>query len=292
LPLPTQMQPTEKDECECGACCKRLAEKMIVGVVILLISFGFLSFWYLIIIPWALWESTIGLCSILVFHIAFCFLCVSYYCTITTPPGVATNGWVPTSYTEEEMTAAKQKEDTRDKYAKFLDIANFYKPRWCHYCQSFKPPRAYHCRDIDKCVLRMDHYCPWVYNCVGYRNHKFFVLFLFYASFCLTFLLICSLWRFLMTLVHTSGKKEPFLFSAVEIVLLIMQMVLNFPVTFCIGGLWIYQLSLVFSNCTSVEAMAHDSYKNGAKKKGNSIPVVLRLWYNLQYTTNDGTICT
>jgi len=54
-------------------------------------------------------------------------------------------------------------------------------PRFCKWCNQFKPDRCHHCRVCRSCILRMDHHCPWIANCVGFRNHKFFLLLVFYA---------------------------------------------------------------------------------------------------------------
>lgn len=35
------------------------------------------------------------------------------------------------------------------------------KPIWCSYCSNWKPDRAHHCREVGRCVRKMDHFCPW-----------------------------------------------------------------------------------------------------------------------------------
>ncbi|XP_068126984.1 palmitoyltransferase ZDHHC23 [Hyperolius riggenbachi] len=49
---------------------------------------------------------------------------------------------------------------------------------WCKICQVMRPPRSGHCRICGSCVQRLDHHCVWINNCIGSRNHKFFILLL------------------------------------------------------------------------------------------------------------------
>ena len=34
-------------------------------------------------------------------------------------------------------------------------------PIWCGHCVTWKPTRAHHCSDVGRCIMNLDHFCPW-----------------------------------------------------------------------------------------------------------------------------------
>ncbi|XP_022647269.1 palmitoyltransferase ZDHHC17-like isoform X1 [Varroa jacobsoni] len=58
---------------------------------------------------------------------------------------------------------------------------------FCSSCLVRKPLRSKHCSICDCCVARFDHHCPWVANCIGAKNHKNFMLYLFFLCIMLSF---------------------------------------------------------------------------------------------------------
>ncbi|CAK7265176.1 Palmitoyltransferase pfa5 [Sporothrix epigloea] len=56
------------------------------------------------------------------------------------------------------------------------------RPVWCMPCGTWKPDRAHHCSEINRCVYKMDHYCPWVGGIVSETTFKYFLQFTTYAT--------------------------------------------------------------------------------------------------------------
>nr|XP_054769338.1 palmitoyltransferase ZDHHC12-A-like [Lytechinus pictus] len=92
---------------------------------------------------------------------------------------VERNGWSQVDSSDEE--AAEESEgDGDDERQKMVrdKKAKDKSQRKCSYCNIKQPARTKHCEDCGRCVRRFDHHCPWLENCVGERNHRFFWLFL------------------------------------------------------------------------------------------------------------------
>lgn len=67
-------------------------------------------------------------------------------------------------------------------------------PRFCNACWNWKPDRTHHSSELNRCVKRYDHYCPWVGGAVSETNYKFFLQTAFYTLLYCIFLFVICVW--------------------------------------------------------------------------------------------------
>ncbi|XP_053312048.1 palmitoyltransferase ZDHHC20-like [Spea bombifrons] len=125
---------------------------------------------------------------LVIYHMIFMMFFWSYWRTIVTLPASPSKQF----YLPKSDKKRYKKEDRKEIRQEILELAAKDLPivtrtptngiRYCNDCKVIPPDRCYHCSICERCVLKRDHHCPWVNNCIGFANYKFFLLFLLYAS--------------------------------------------------------------------------------------------------------------
>ncbi|XP_041104310.1 palmitoyltransferase ZDHHC3-A isoform X1 [Polyodon spathula] len=92
----------------------------------------------------------------------------------------------------------------------------------CPKCCSIKPDRAHHCSVCKRCIRKMDHHCPWVNNCVGEENQKYFVLFTMYIALISLHCLVMVVFHFLYCFEEDWAKCSTFSPPATVILLILL----------------------------------------------------------------------
>ncbi|KAJ8970232.1 hypothetical protein NQ317_015672 [Molorchus minor] len=117
--------------------------------------------------------------------------------------------------------------------------------RYCKVCNQIKPDRAHHCSTCGLCVLKMDHHCGWINNCVGFTNQKNFVLMLFYSTgFCIYF--IGTTMDCFLLYLNTQDRKY------IPVVLGFLTATFLGMITSIFG---LFHFSLLFRNKTTLERL-------------------------------------
>uniref|UniRef100_A0A914CN94 Palmitoyltransferase n=1 Tax=Acrobeloides nanus TaxID=290746 RepID=A0A914CN94_9BILA len=65
----------------------------------------------------------------------------------------------------------------------YPSVRNTNTTKFCYDCNIITPRRCHHCCLCNMCVLRKDHHCFLTGGCVGLANQRYFIVFLFWASF-------------------------------------------------------------------------------------------------------------
>ena len=82
---------------------------------------------------------------------------------------------------DEEEKEIELKSEISDKMKNIISKKFKIHFTRCKSCYVVRPYDAHHCRTCHCCILEQDHHCPWINNCVGIFNKKYFILFNIYA---------------------------------------------------------------------------------------------------------------
>ncbi|XP_050944171.1 probable protein S-acyltransferase 4 isoform X2 [Cucumis melo] len=168
-------------------------------------------------------------------------------------PGIIPRNSIPPDSEEIDMTTPSMEwvnhKTPNLKIPRIKDITiNGYsvKVKFCDTCLLYRPPRASHCSICNNCVQKFDHHCPWVGQCIGLRNYRFFIMFISTSTILCIYVFTFS-W---ITIVRQTGSVWSVISNDILSVILVVYC---FVSVWFVGGLTVFHIYLMCTNQTTYE---------------------------------------
>ena len=130
--------------------------------------------------------------------------------------------------------------------------------RYCLMCNVFKPLRCHHRSMCNRCVLNMDHHCPWINSCIGFYNRKFFIQMVFYLIITIFSTIIANSFStyYLIKDIIVNKKFEFNLKFTIQLFYILVYGI-DVVMGFILSQFFKFHIKLILENKTTIETLDH-----------------------------------
>ena len=221
---------------------KKYYGKLLILVIFIILSIEYYQYVFEVMLGYMTQKNfRLILTLLIIFHALVLLLLMAFISTMGTNPGEIPLYW-----------------------GFYIGDDDYKRKRYCLICNAFKPERSHHCSVCNVCVLNMDHHCPWVDNCIGFYNRKYFIQLLTFVVVLTIYVDITEIYFVIDMCLRLFKKYVKFseLFH-LGIVIISYVAVLIFSVV--ITMFYRFHLHLVLTNSTTIESLDNEHKKENEK---------------------------